>query len=214
MAFEVQLLDQAGLKKRGTSALSVKVANTLERVALLNMRGAIYAEALGHHGVDLHDKSSIHVVAVDGGQLVAAARLLGPLPLGLEIGQFIDTQHSLPEPRRVMQVGGFWVLPSRRRLTTGNVAALVALLEKCLEISRRFGSCGLIMRTIPKLKPWYQLLGFEPQPELGYADPLWGSVITMYLRVSERLEEDGPILRLRPQRLSKLKPTARPTEER
>lgn len=165
----------------------VKIADAAERGESIGKRILIYGEMLGHHGVDEYDRTSVHIVAIHRGRLVAALRLVGPTPLTVELSQFLNLAEPQFDSAKLMQIGGFWAEPAIRRITRNNVLTLNRLFQKSLEVARRFRCAALIMRTVPRLRSWYSLFGFEMLPHLNYFDPHWGPVVTMRLRIEDPL---------------------------
>ncbi|GBD25622.1 hypothetical protein HRbin30_00946 [bacterium HR30] len=172
-------------------SLNIRVADARELAESLRKRMLIYREMLGHHGVDEYDRTSLHIVALRGGLLVAALRLVGPTPLTVELSRFINLERSPFDSARLMQIGGFWAEGPMRRVTRDNTLTVKRLFQKSVELASRFGCGGIIMRTVPRLRPWYSGFGFKVLPNLNYWDPHWGHVVTMYLRI-EHFAQGAP----------------------
>lgn len=166
----------------------VKVANVYELLQCLRLREVWYHKSFGYHGRDVFDKHGVHIVAVQGDRLVAGARLLGPTPLPLEL--LAVNSLSLPgADARVMQAGALWVDPQYRRVLSASARLYRLLSGKMLELARRFGTAGVVLRTSePRMTKWYRAIGFQEVPNGNYFDPYWGRVFTMYMAISNDVE--------------------------
>ncbi len=162
-----------------TNFYGCKIADSRERVKVVQFRNLLYRDAFGHHGIDMHDRHCVHFLASSGGNIVAALRLVGPTPVPLEIEQFVNLRPSFGPGVRVMQVGGFWLAPDYRKVTKATVRAAVDLLDKAVQFATRLDVAVLVLRTTELLSKWYVSLGFQRAPSLDYDDPAYGAVFTM-----------------------------------
>lgn len=162
-------------------AIRLKVADTLERSLALESRQTIYSRDLSHHGIDLADRAALHLVVTFGGRVVAAIRLIGPTPLPIEMASFV----SLPQSNvRVLQVGGFWMDRSLRRVTRLSGSIFKGLRQEMVRIAERLSAAAIYLRTpTVTVRELYRLAGFEWLRTLDFWDPTWGPVYTMRLSV-------------------------------
>lgn len=161
----------------------VKVADSLERFLALGLRGMIYLEELGQHGIDLADRHAIHLIAVRERNVMAALRLLGPGPLPLEVAEFMAMGR---DSGRVMQVGRFWIRKDMRRITAESAPLFGALRIAMLATAKRLAAREILLRTpVQDVDALYRSVGFERVQELDFHDPVWGDVYVMRLVVDE-----------------------------
>jgi N-acyl-L-homoserine lactone synthetase len=114
------------------------------------------------------DDDAIHVIAQDGEELIASARVVLPgegrdLPLEREFGLRVEA--------RDVEVGRTVIVP-RLRGATGH-ALVVALFARCWREMRRLGYTELVSAVPPRLIELYRSLGFTVI-ELGEARTHWG----------------------------------------
>jgi predicted GNAT family N-acyltransferase len=156
-----------------------RVADSRELMTIMELRSVLYHSTFGYHGIDVHDRDSVHWVACLEGRIVAALRLVGPTPVPLEIERFASLQDMFGPGVRLMQVGGFWLAPAYRRLTKATVGVALRLLDKAIQFATRLEVAVLVLRTTKPLTKWYASLGFQRLCSLDYIDPAYGAVFTM-----------------------------------
>lgn len=162
------------------SLIVVKVANLREREIALSRRAEIYQKELGYHGIDEHDRNAVHLVAIDRrGEIVGAARMLGPSPLPLELDEFVAIPPFFPPGGVAMQLGGLWVSKEKKDLKSRFFTPL-ALWRRILEIAVKTRTKVLIVRTLPRLAAYYKTVGFRSFPGGPFHDPTWGRVALMF----------------------------------
>lgn len=162
-------------------AITCKIADTREREQLLERRALLYWKEFGAPGVDVYDRSAIHVACTRNGIVLAALRLVGPTPLPLEVEAFQKFGTHVPGQGRLMQIGGFWLDPAYLRVSTASLQLAETLFNRALSVAYALGAAGLILRTSELARAkWYAAVGFKRLEWLDYYDPVWGQVYTMY----------------------------------
>jgi predicted GNAT family N-acyltransferase len=161
--------------------LVVKIADAREREIALQRRAEIYTQELGYHGLDEYDKDAIHLVAMDErGEMVGAVRLLGPQPLPLEVFSFLTpTEVDLQLGCAPLQIGGLWISHLQRRIAHKSLVSL-ALLKYAIAIAERFAASAFVLRTVPRLRAYYETVHFRPLGKGIFDDPHWGRVAIMF----------------------------------
>lgn len=168
-----------------TSTITVKIANSRERAEVLHLRGLFYTLDYGHPGIDMFDKTAVHLVSIVDGEIIAGARILGPLPLPVELEPILRSL-SVSTGQRLFQIGSLWVAPRFRRIRSDSAPASLPLMEKIISLANSMQVSGVVLRTAgAQREKYYQLVGFQKLPNCDFDDPVWGRVGLMYLNVPE-----------------------------
>lgn len=177
----------------------VKIANPREREIAIARRAEIYTAELGHHGLDEYDRGAVHLVALDeGGEMLGACRLLGPQPLPTELEGFVQLGSLLPCGGYSMQAGGLWVLKHKVDLKRRIFVAL-ALWRRALSLAAKTGATALVVRTLPRLSPYYRSVGFQSLSQALFHDPTWETATLMFRPIGEAHRSRGGSVRYREQ---------------
>lgn len=173
--------------------LAFKLADTRERDVALAYRAEIYQRELGGHGVDAFDEVAHHLIVVDpAGQILSALRVIPPSVRPLEIESYVQLSRFIEAERVPAQIGGFWIRPDQRRITSKSLLHL-RMMKFALEFSQTLGVTDFASYTVRQLKTFYGRVGFRPgQPET-FVHPGWGEVCLLHLDILalDRLVADG-----------------------
>jgi hypothetical protein len=193
----MESMKKPSLVERSESDLLVKIADSKERGVVLAGRRLIYETELGQHGIDMSDRHGVHFVALFHGEVVGGIRLIGPTPLPLEVSQFLPFDQ--PAQGRTLQVGGFWLRRSFRKVSPLTLRLFGLLTSRMHRWAQLTYATGVFLRThVRAVEGLYRAAGFRRLPELEFDHPLWGKVYCMYLPIPgyERANRLQPLSRI------------------
>jgi predicted GNAT family N-acyltransferase len=166
-------------------SFTLGVARGSQRAAALRFRQQIFLREQGVDGTDRFDDVATHLVALNDGEIIAAARLIGPeeRPFGFE--EYFNLSEYFPNDR-VAEVSRYCVREDWRDVSRGITLhyGMLKLVVACAKIER---VAILIGSVQPHIRPLYDRVYFRTLGR-AFQHQVYGHTTIMWLDVRDLLE--------------------------
>lgn len=160
--------------------LSFKVAAGSERARALELQHLVYGEDLGHVPHDRFDACAHLLIAcADGGDIVAAFRLIGPEQRPFDIEAVINLDKVIGPGRTPALVGRLCVRRDYRKVSK-QAFLQVGIFRLAYAFAQRRAITDFVLYTYPNLIAFYRGGLFE-LVDGTFKHPDWGDVHLMHL---------------------------------
>jgi hypothetical protein len=160
--------------------LTFKLADATERILAQELQERVYRQDIGHVPRDAFDDAAhFFLVLNEGGEAVAAFRLIGPEQRPFDLDRLMDLNAIVPPGRRPAIVGRLCIRHDFRTVSRTMMLPLGMLKLACL-YSTKHDISDLLLYTYPHLLRFYRGAFFRAL-DLTVEHPDWGRVHVMHL---------------------------------
>jgi len=161
--------------------LSLLVARGGLLAAALEFRRQIFEKEQGTPGWDDFDDRAGHLVACEAGNVVAAARIVGPGQRPFSLEQYFDLTIHLPTAANVGEIGRYCVREDWRGISKGTLLHL-GMMKLAVSYAKNERLRGLICSVQPNLQSFYRRMHFHPIGQT-FDHPFFGHTTVMWLDI-------------------------------